>query len=135
MLDHFGINVSDFDRSKRFYTAALAPLGYRLIKDFGDAAGFGVPEGHGRSPDPAGDFWIIRRDPNPPLVHFAFNAASREAVDAFHAAAVAAGGTDNGPPGPRPQYHPHYYAAFVLDPDGYNLEAVCHADPAAAKEA
>ncbi|MGV6871573.1 VOC family protein [Pseudochelatococcus sp. B33] len=135
MLDHFSINVSDFDRSKRFYTAALTPLGYRLINDFGDAAGFGVPEGNGKSLDPAGDFWIVRSNPQPPLVHFAFSAASREAVDAFYAAAVAAGGTDNGGPGLRPQYHPHYYAAFILDPDGYNLEAVCHSDPAAAKEA
>lgn len=131
MLDHFSINVSDVDRSKRFYTAALAPLGYRLLKDFGDAAGFGAPEESGPS-DPGGDFWISHGDPHPPLVHFAFAAASREVVDAFFAAALAAGGTDNGPPGLRPQYHPDYYAAFVLDPDGYNLEAVCHTSQTAA---
>jgi catechol 2,3-dioxygenase-like lactoylglutathione lyase family enzyme len=123
MLDHIGINVSDFARSKAFYQAALAPLGYQIRKQRPTAAGFGVPH----DPiDPAGDFWIIEGTPQTPRLHVAFNAASRALVDAFHAAAIAAGGTDNGAPGLRPQYHAHYYGAFVLDPDGYNIEAVCH---------
>ena len=129
MLDHIGINVSDFERSKAFYQAALAPLGYQLRKQLGSAAGFGVAEGHGKSPDPAGDFWISQGRPQEPRFHFAFNAAARADVDAFFARAVAVGGTSNGPPGVRPQYHANYYGAFVLDPDGYNIEAVCHVAP------
>ncbi len=127
MLDHIGIDVSDLERSKAFYEAALAPLRYRLIKEAPQrpAAGFGVAQGHGKSPDPAGDFWIAQGT-STPSVHVAFNAASRAEVDAFHKAALAAGGRDNGPPGLRPQYHGNYYGAFVLDPDGYNVEAVCH---------
>lgn len=120
MLDHTAINVSDFERSKAFYRAALAPLGYRL-------AGFGVVHGHGSSLDPAGGFWLMPGAPHVPRTHVAFSAASREAVDAFFARALEAGGKDNGPPGLRPRYHPDYYGAFVLDPDGYNIEAVCHA--------
>jgi len=127
MLDHIGIEVSDLERSKTFYRAALAPLGYRLSKEIpSTAAGFGVAEGHGTSTDPAGDFWIGRGQPQGPRPHVAFNAASRAAVDAFYAAALAAGGTSNGAPGLRPQYHANYYGAFILDPDGYNIEAVCH---------
>ena len=126
MLDHIGIAVSDLGRSKRFYAAALRPLGYRVTKEGPASVGFGVPEGSGRSPDPGGDFWISQGAPRRPFAHFAFGAASREAVDAFFEAALAAGGVDNGRPGLRPRYHAHYYAAFVLDPDGYNLEAVCH---------
>ena len=127
MLDHIAIGVSDLERSKRFYRAALAPLGYRLLKESAQrpAVGFGVAEGYGKSTDPAGDFWIAHETPTP-SVHVAFNAASRAAVDAFHKAALAAGGRDNGAPGLRPQYHANYYGAFVLDPDGYNAEAVCH---------
>lgn len=127
MLDHIGIDVSDIDRSRRFYAAALAPLGYIMTKDFGQAAGFGVPDGEKKSSDPGGEFWVAKGDPHPPLVHVAFSAASRAAVDAFHVAALAAGGRDNGAPGLRERYHPDYYAAFILDPDGYNIEAVCHA--------
>lgn len=127
MLDHISIIVSDFARSKRFYEAVLHPLGYRLMTELPEAAGFGVSDGEGKSGDPGGDFWIARGKPVPPLVHVAFNAASSDAVDAFHAAALAAGGRDNGAPGLRPQYHARYYAAFVFDPDGYNIEAVCHA--------
>ncbi len=128
MLDHTGITVSDFARSKEFYAAALAPLGYRILKEKADAAGFGVVDGHGASlgHDPGGDFWIAQGEPITPRVHIAFNAASRAVVDAFHKAALAAGGKDNGAPGLRPHYHPSYYAAFVLDPDGHRLEAVCH---------
>jgi catechol 2,3-dioxygenase-like lactoylglutathione lyase family enzyme len=128
MLDHIGIDVSDLERSKAFYAAALAPLRYRLIKDVPQRklAGFGAPQGPGPMIDPAGDFWIAQGTPTP-SVHVAFNAASRAEVDAFYKAALAAGGRDNGPPGLRPQYHANYYGAFVLDPDGYNIEAVCHA--------
>jgi catechol 2,3-dioxygenase-like lactoylglutathione lyase family enzyme len=131
VLDHLGITVSDLGRSRRFYEAALRPLGYRFTHGHADAAGFGVAEGHGKSLDPGGDFWITQGTAAPPLPHFAFSAASREAVDAFFAAALKAGGVDNGAPGLRPKYHANYYAAFVLDPDGYNLEAVCHAAPGA----
>lgn len=126
MIDHTGITVSDFARSQVFYTAALMPLGYRLLKDLGVAAGFGVAEGFGRSLDPGGDFWISRGELHHPRVHIAFAAESRDVVDAFYNASLSAGGTDNGPPGLRPHYHADYYAAFVLDPDGYNIEAVYH---------
>jgi catechol 2,3-dioxygenase-like lactoylglutathione lyase family enzyme len=126
MIDHTGIRVADLESSKRFYEQALAPLGYTLRKEFPGAAGFGVPAGHGQSLDPGGDFWISCGEPYTPRPHIAFSAASRTAVDAFYEAAIAAGGRDNGPPGLRLLYHPSYYAAFVFDPDGYNIEAVCH---------
>ena len=126
MLDHTGINVADTARSRVFYTAALAPLGYSIREDFGQAVGFGVAEGYGKSPDPGGDFWISAGPVLTPRPHFAFSAESRAVVDAFHAAAIAAGGTSNGAPGLRAIYHPDYYAAFIFDPDGYNIEAVCH---------
>ncbi|MBT4889137.1 MAG: VOC family protein, partial [Rhodospirillales bacterium] len=83
-------------------------------------------EGHGKSTDPGGDFWLSEGTPMTPRVHIAFNAASKEIVDGFYEAGVAAGGTGNGEPGIWTQYHPNYYAAFVLDFDGYNIEAVCH---------
>ena len=126
MLDHTGINVSDFERSKAFYRAALAPLRYQIVKERPSAAGFGVVQGHGKSMDPAGDFWIHHGEPQQPRVHIAFNAESRAAVDAFFERALAAGGKSNGAPGLRPQYHANYYGAFILDPDGHNIEAVCH---------
>jgi catechol 2,3-dioxygenase-like lactoylglutathione lyase family enzyme len=127
MLDHTAINVGDFARSLAFYRAALAPLGYRIAKQHGEqAAGFGVADGFGKSPDPGGDFWIIAASPHEPRQHVAFSAASRAQVDAFHAAALAAGGRDNGKSGLRPQYHANYYGAFIHDPDGYNIEAVFH---------
>jgi catechol 2,3-dioxygenase-like lactoylglutathione lyase family enzyme len=116
MLDHVRLPVSDYDRSKRFYAAALAPLGSSLLVDDGDA-GFGPA----RKPQ----FWIGSGRPAA-SVHIAFLAADRAAVRAFYEAALAAGGRGNGPPGLRPHYHPNYYAAFVLDPDGHNVEAVCH---------
>jgi catechol 2,3-dioxygenase-like lactoylglutathione lyase family enzyme len=126
MIDHTGLSVGDFARAKAFYTAALEPLGYQLIMELDaatsgsrDFAGFGVP--------PAIDFWIGFGAANEPRLHVAFRAGSRAQVDAFHAAALAAGGRDNGAPGLRPHYHPNYYGAFVLDPDGHNIEAVCHA--------
>ena len=126
MLDHTGINVSDIARSRGFYAAALAPLGYAVCKDFGVATGFGVAAGFGRSLDPGGDFWISAGPVLTPRPHVAFSAGSRQAVDAFYDAAIAAGGISNGGPGLRPVYHADYYAAFILDPDGYNIEAVCH---------
>lgn len=128
MIDHMDIAVSDIDRSKTFYSKTLAALGYVLCRDGPDAVSFGVREGHGKSADPGGDFWIYEGPPMTPRPHVAFSAASRGDVDAFHAAGIAAGGTDNGAPGLRVPYHPHYYAAFVFDPDGYNIEAVCHAE-------
>jgi catechol 2,3-dioxygenase-like lactoylglutathione lyase family enzyme len=117
MLDHIRLPVSDCERSKRFYAAALAPLGSVLLVEEGDA-GFGPP----RKPQ----FWIGPGRVAAPA-HVAFVAVDRAAVRAFHAAAVAAGGRDNGSPGLRPHYHANYYAAFVLDPDGHNIEAVSHA--------
>lgn len=127
MLDHFGINVSDLARSKAFYQTALVPLRYRIIKELPVAIGFGCTEGFGKSPDPAGDFWIAKGDPVTTPIHFAFSAESRAVVTAFFEAALKAGGKNNGEPGIREKYHPHYFAAFILDPDGHNIEAVCHA--------
>jgi catechol 2,3-dioxygenase-like lactoylglutathione lyase family enzyme len=118
MLDHVSLRVGDYARSKTFFTDALRPLGYELVMEFdGAVAGFGA----GGKPD----FWIAEGDPSAPI-HVAFASPDRATVDAFHSAAVAAGGNDNGPPGLRPHYHEHYYAAFAHDPDGNNLEAVCH---------
>jgi catechol 2,3-dioxygenase-like lactoylglutathione lyase family enzyme len=128
MIDHMGITVSDIEKSKAFYSKALGALGYVLCKNGPRAVSFGVREGHGKSADPGGDFWLSEGSPMTPRVHFAFNAASRADVDVFFAAAIAAGGGENGAPGLRVQFHPHYYAAFVFDPDGYNIEAVCHAE-------
>ena len=127
MIDHMGLTVSSIAKSKAFYAEALQPLGYVLCKNSPSAASFGVREGQGKSADPGGDFWLSEDTPMSPRVHFAFNAASRMDVDAFFAASLSAGGIENGAPGLRPHYHPNYYAAFVLDPDGYNIEAVCHA--------
>jgi catechol 2,3-dioxygenase-like lactoylglutathione lyase family enzyme len=126
LLDHIGIIVSDLNRSSTFYSAALRPLGYNLTKDDKASAAFGVSEGYGKSSDPGGDFWLSEGTPMRPLAHFAFSAVSRIAVDEFFSVALAAGGKGNGGPALRTQYHPCYYAAFILDPDGYNIEAVCH---------
>jgi catechol 2,3-dioxygenase-like lactoylglutathione lyase family enzyme len=126
MIDHTGINASDFARSKAFYAAALAPIGYTLLADFpAEMTGGTDVAGFGEAPKP--DFWVARGTPNEPRVHVAFRAGRRALVDAFHRAALAAGGRDNGAPGPRPHYHANYYGAFVLDPDGHNIEVVCHA--------
>jgi catechol 2,3-dioxygenase-like lactoylglutathione lyase family enzyme len=121
MLDHVGFAVADYQRSKEFYEKALAPLGYTLLMEFsGAAAGFGRPDAHRPS------FFIeAHGDPARGRLHIALKADSRAQVDAFHTAAVEAGGIDNGPPGVR-WYHPNYYGGYVLDPDGNNLEAVCH---------
>ncbi|MFI5316867.1 MAG: VOC family protein [Myxococcota bacterium] len=116
MIDHVSLRVSDFERSKKFFVAALAPLGYGVLAEVPSAAGLGI----GRP-----DFWI-GASANGSAAHVCFAASSRAQVDAFHKAALAAGGRDNGAPGLRAMYHPTYYGAFVLDPDGNNVEAVCH---------
>jgi len=126
MLDHVGIVVTDLERSKGFYAKAFAPLSIGIVAEVtaeqtgGDAhAGFGA--------DGKAFFWIGGGQGRSGAVHFAFTARSRAEVDAFYRAALAAGGKDNGAPGLRPHYHANYYGAFVLDPDGHNIEAVCHA--------
>ncbi len=127
MLDHIGFGVSDFVTSKAFYERTLAPLGYGLIMEVTpemtgtDArhAGFGVND--------KPSFWIGNGEMTHGSLHVALLATSRAQVDAFHVAAISAGGRDNGAPGLRTLYHPNYYGAFVLDPDGHNIEAVCHA--------
>jgi len=125
MIDHTGVNVSDYSKSVAFYTAALGAIGIVKVVEIpasvtghADVAGFGPP---GKA-----EFWIGAGAPNRPPLHIAFRVDSRAAVDAFYRAALAAGGRDNGGPGLRPHYHPDYYGAFVLDPDGHNIEAVCH---------
>src|SRR4051812_402703 len=118
MLDHLALNVSDLAASRAFYETALAPLGFGVVMEWEGRVAFG--------PTARPIFFLGAREPFTTGVHIAFQAADRERVDAFHAAALAAGGRDNGRPGMRQQYHPHYYGAFVLDPDGNNAEAVCH---------
>ncbi|MES2130578.1 MAG: VOC family protein [Pseudomonadota bacterium] len=129
MIDHTGIIVADFGKSRTFYQNALAPIGYTLLADIPAAVTGSVDvAGFGEAPKP--DFWVgaasTARPVNHPPLHVAFRVANRAMVDAFYHAAIAAGARDNGPPGPRPHYHAHYYGAFVLDPDGHNIEAVCH---------
>jgi len=125
-IDHAKLPITDVDRSRAFYTAALAPLGWKLVYDDGERElGYGAGDG-GDDDEPLG----LLRGPAPALrTHLAFTAPDTATVDAFHAAALAAGGSDNGAPGGRP-YGGYYYAAFVLDPDGHNLEAVFHGDRA-----
>jgi catechol 2,3-dioxygenase-like lactoylglutathione lyase family enzyme len=119
MIDHTGINISNFEKSKEFYTKALAPLGYQLFREMNDTiAGFGIAE------EP--DFWMMRGEVHTPRIHIAFRTQTREIVREFYAAALEIGGRDNGAPGLRTHYHPDYYAAFILDLDGHNIEAVCH---------
>jgi catechol 2,3-dioxygenase-like lactoylglutathione lyase family enzyme len=117
MLDHVSVKVTQYARSKQFYQKALAPLGYSTLMEFGEVAGLGAG---GKA-----DFWLSPGASHG-SIHIAFAADSRAAVDAFHQAALAAGGKDNGKPGVRAEYHPTYYGAFVFDPDGNNVEAVCH---------
>jgi len=119
MIDHMGLLVADLDASVAFYTRALAPLGYALVMRGEGFAGLGAG---GKA-----DLWIAAGKPTDKQ-HIALRARGRAEVRAFHAAALAAGGTDNGPPGIRAMYHPDYYGAFVHDLDGHNIEAVCH-DP------
>jgi len=119
-----GFGVSDYERAKAFYAQALAPLGMTLLMEVGPESNeTGWAAGFGRSTP---DFWIGSEGRTTPRLHVAFTAPSRDAVRAFHAAALAAGGTDHGGPGLRPHYHTSYFAAFVLDLDGHNVEAVCH---------
>ena len=124
MIDHTGIAVSDFDVSKRFYDAALAPLGASLVmmvpEEFTDGLKVG---GYGYDRP---QFWLHEAAEPGPGRHYAFTADTRAEVDAFYESALGAGGRDNGAPGLRPHYHPNYYGAFVFDPDGNNIEAVCH---------
>lgn len=118
MLDHISINVTDLERSKVFYAGALEPLGYAIAGEYPGAIGVTNPGG-------AWEFSLRKKEAATPA-HIAFGVETRALVDAFHAAALTAGGSDNGAPGPRPHYHEGYYAAFVLDPDGNNIEVVCH---------
>jgi catechol 2,3-dioxygenase-like lactoylglutathione lyase family enzyme len=127
ILDHVGLNVADYDRAKAFYQKALEPLGVTLLMEFGTVGGFGR--------DGKPDFWIgqgkttFQTEEQVRIItpiHVSFSARNKEEVDAFYRAALAAGGKDNGAPGPRPEYHPGYYGAFVIDPDGHNVEAVIH---------
>lgn len=131
MLDHIGLPVCDFARSRAFYAATLAPLGLSVVMEVSaEETGAGAHAGFGQGGKPF--FWIgsaagsSRTGAPETHVHVAFAAESWAQVDAFHAAGLAAGGRDNGAPGLRPHYHPHYYGAFILDPDGHNIEAVCH---------
>jgi catechol 2,3-dioxygenase-like lactoylglutathione lyase family enzyme len=121
MLDHISLGVRDIKRARRFYDAALAPLGYRCVSDYGATLGYGAKEaalwvGEAKRP--------VAADPESGL-HVCLSAPTRQSVDAFYAAALSAGGSDNGKPGLRADYGPNYYAAFVVDPDGYRLEAYC----------
>jgi catechol 2,3-dioxygenase-like lactoylglutathione lyase family enzyme len=125
MIDHVTLRVRDLAAAKRFYATTLAPLGYAIGKDYPEAVGLGA---QGML-----DFWLVG-DAEARPQHLAFSAPSRAAVDAFHAAALSAGGSDNGPPGLRLDYHPHYYASFAYDPSGNNIEAVCHQAPGAVKK-
>ena len=118
MIDHVVVNVRDLAASRRFYEQALAPLGYQVVMAFPETVGFGIA---GKP-----DFWIGRRQPIHSNLHVSFSCARRGLVRDFYDAALKAGGKDNGPPGIREMYHPTYYGAFVLDPDGNNIEAVCH---------
>lgn len=118
IIDHIGFSVSDFKKSNEFYSKALAPLGIEKIVDVEGASGFGK---NGKSA-----FWLGKGNASQSPMHVAFTADSRKQVDQFYEAALASGGKDNGAPGIRDRYHPNYYGAFVIDPDGHNIEAVCH---------
>lgn len=126
MIDHLTMKVRDFEKAKAFYAAALRPIGYRVMMEYGTSAGLGAGKP---------DFWLAADPEGVHPMHIAFTAKDRGAVDAFHAAALAAGATDNGKPGIRADYSPTYYAAFVHDPDGHNVEVVCHAPPGAGRTA
>jgi catechol 2,3-dioxygenase-like lactoylglutathione lyase family enzyme len=133
VIDHLGMKVGEIARATEFYLKALSPLGYGIVMEVsaeesghGAAVGFGPPGAPGDFQSGKPSFWIGEGERSGP-VHVAFVAPSRAGVDAFYRAALAAGAKDNGPPGLRPHYHANYYGAFVLDPDGNNIEAVCHA--------
>jgi len=118
LIDHIGIAISNYERSLQFYTKALAPLDIKLIVEVQGWAGFGQGD--------KAEFWFGPDESIQSPMHIAFVAQCREKVDQFYQAAIAAGATDNGKPGLRDIYHEHYYGAFVIDPDGHNIEAVCH---------
>ncbi|MDR2977816.1 MAG: VOC family protein [Streptococcaceae bacterium] len=120
MINHFGIAVKDVEKSVKFYQAALAAFGYKIHHAWEKGANFT----DGISHDPYGDFEVHQGEPHP--FHFAFQAKTNQEVDAWYAEAMANGGTDNGAPGYRMDYRENYYAAFIVDPDGYRIEAVCH---------
>ena len=124
MIDNVGFSVPDFAHAKAFYERALAPLGYRLVMETIAQQTGKLAAGFGANGKP--DFWIGGEGQLEKPVHIALLAKDRATVDEFYRAALAAGGRDNGSPGLRPHYHPNYYGAFVLDPDGHNIEAVCH---------
>jgi catechol 2,3-dioxygenase-like lactoylglutathione lyase family enzyme len=118
IIDHIGLSISDFEECRNFFSKALAPLGITLVSEFGGWAGFGK---NGKP-----EFWFgVGKEAQAPM-HLAFTAETRSQVDAFFQAAVQAGGKDNGQPGVREIYHPNYYGAFVIGPNGHNIEAVCH---------
>jgi catechol 2,3-dioxygenase-like lactoylglutathione lyase family enzyme len=126
MIDHLGLGTSDYEKSKAFYAKALKPLGIGVIMEVtAEETGGDAATGFGKGQKPS--FWIGAGEKAEGHIHIAFTADDRRTVDAFYKAAIAAGGRDNGAPGLRPHYHPNYYGAFVLDPDGNNIEAVCHA--------
>ncbi len=125
MIDHVSVLVSDFAKSRAFYVQALAQTGHSRLVELPDTLG-GVAPTAGLCHADGSDFWIRQGDATRPPIHIAFRVPSRAAVDAFYEAAIAAGGRDNGAPGLRRHYHASYYAAYVLDPDGHNVEAVCH---------
>jgi len=125
MIDHLSLPVSDLSRSKAFYQRALAPIGYGLLREFPGVAAFGA--------NGIPDLWLVEAKDLGATIHLALHADRRQAVHDFHREALAAGGRDNGAPGPRPQYTPTYYAAFVFDPDGHNLEVVTHQAEAPGK--
>ena len=135
MLDHVGFAVADIERSRRFYEQALAPLGISLIMSVTPEQTEAGGTAHGFGSDGKPYFWIGDNERVGEGTHVAFEAQTRALVDAFYEAALAAGGRDNGAPGLRPHYHPNYYGAFVLDPDGINIEAVCHKDVEHDREA
>lgn len=125
MIDHMALQVSDLEASRMFYDAALAPLGYKRLMEEPKTTSKGEPYlGWGDALET--DIWMSEGERTGPRLHIAFRAENHQQVDAFYEAAMAAGGTDNGKPGLRPHYHEHYYGAYVLDPDGHNIEAVCH---------
>jgi catechol 2,3-dioxygenase-like lactoylglutathione lyase family enzyme len=124
MIDHVSVRVQDFSKLLTFYREALAPIGYEVIMEYPGAVGLGA---NGKP-----DLWLMRSDKAINPTHVAL-ASTRDRIDAFHEAALAAGGTDNGAPGVRADYHPSYYAAFILDPEGNNIEVVCHTPPSAAR--
>ena len=118
LIDHIGLSISDYDKSVQFYKKVLATLDIALLAEFHGWAGFGNRE--------KAEFWFGTDEVLQPPMHIAFSAESRDKVDQFYKAAIAAGAVDNGKPGLRQKYHQHYYGAFVIDPDGHNIEAVCH---------